>query len=104
LATAAFSDAMESQVATNPGRVSPLMVQLKISWDEASEQDKELCIDKAIKAYNLVCDVIAPKAGPELFQSCVAAEKDAHFSDLVPLMEAYRNASTKNVETQILSL
>lgn len=106
LATAAFSDAMESlnQVATNSGKVSPLMFQLKTSRDEGSEQEKELCIDKAIKAYNLVCDVIAAKAGPELFQSCVTAEKDAHFSDLVPLLEAYSNASTKNVKTQILSL
>ena len=36
VAIAAFSDAMESlnQVATNAGRVSPLMFQLKTSWDE----------------------------------------------------------------------
>lgn len=106
LAIAAFSNAMESlsQVATNAGRVSPLMFQLKTSWDEASEQEKEVCIDKATEACHLVCDIIAPKAGPELFQSCVTPEKDSHFSDLVPLMEAYSIASTKNVKTQILSL
>ena len=106
VAIAAFSDAMESlhQVATNAGRVSPLMFQLKTSWDEASEQEKEVCIDKATEACNLVCDVIAPNAGPELFQSCVTPEKDTHFSDLAPLMEAYSNARTKNVKTQILSL
>jgi len=105
VATAAFSDAMESlnQVATHAGRVTPLMFQLKTSWDETSEQEKEVCIDKAIEAC-LVCDVIAPKAGPELFQSCVTAEKDTHLSDLVPLMESYSKASTKNVKTQILSL
>ena len=80
------------------------MFQLKTSRDEASEQEKEVGIDKAVEACNLVCDVIAPKAGPELFQSCVTAEKDVHFSDLVPLMEAYSNASTKNVKIQILSL
>lgn len=106
LAIAAFSNAMESlsQVATNAGRVSPLMFQLKTSWDEASEQEKEVCIDKATEACHLVYDIIAPKAGPELFQSCVTPEKDSHFSDLVPLMEAYSIASTKNVRTQILSL
>lgn len=106
VAIAAFSNAMESlsQVATNAGRVSPLMFQLKTSWDEASEQEKEVCIDKATEACHLVCDIIAPKAGPELFQSCVTPEKDSHFSDLVPLMEAYSIASTKNVRTQILSL
>ena len=67
--------------------------KLKTSWDEASEQEKDVCIDKAIEACNLVCD--APKAGPELFQSCVKAGKAVHFSDLVPLMEAYSNATTK---------
>ena len=91
-------------MANNAGRVSPLMLQLKTSWDEASEQEKEVCIDKATEACNLVCDVIAPKAGPELFQSCVTPEKDAHFSDLVQLMEANSNASTKNVKNQILSV
>ena len=106
VAIAAFSAAMENlnQVATNAGRVSPLMFQLKTSWDEASEEEKEVCIDKATEACNLVCDVIAPKAGTELFRSCITPEKDANFSDLVPLMEAYSNASTKNVKTQILSL
>ena len=84
VAIAAFSDAMESlnQVATNAGRVSPLMFQLKTSWDEASEQEKEVCIDKATEACNLVCDVIAPKAGSELFQSCVTLEKDSHLVTL----------------------
>jgi len=45
VATAAFSDAMESlnHVATNAGKVSPLMPQLKTSWDEVSEQEKEVC-------------------------------------------------------------
>jgi len=54
VAIAAFSDAMESlhQVATNGGRVSPLMFQLKTSWDKASEQEKEVCIDKATEACN----------------------------------------------------
>ena len=106
VAIAAFKNAMESlnQVATNAGRASPLMFQLKTSWDEASEQEKEVCIDKATEACSLVCDVIAPKAGPELFQSCVTPEKDTHFSDLVLLMEAYSIASTKNLKTQILSL
>ena len=84
VAIAAFSDAMQSlhRVATNAGRVSSIMFQLKTSWDEASEQEKQVCIDKATEACNLVCDIIAPKAGPELFQSCVTPEEDAHFSDL----------------------
>lgn len=56
VAIAAFSNAMESlnQVATYAGRVSPLMFQLKTSFDEACEQEKEACIDKATEACNLV--------------------------------------------------
>ena len=106
VAISVFSDAMDNlnQVATNAARVSPLMFQLKTTWDEASEEEKEMCIDKATEACNLVCDVIAPKAGQELFQSCCTQQKDANYKDLVPLMEAYSNASTKNVKTQILSL
>ena len=85
-----FSDAMDNlnQVTTNAARVSPLMFQLKTTWDEASEEEKQICIDKATEACNLVCDVIAPKARQELFQSCCRQQKDANYNDLVPLMVA----------------
>lgn len=106
VAISVFSDAMDNlnQVATNASRVSPLMFQLKTTWDEASEEENQMCIDKGTEACNLVCDIIAPKAGQELFQSCCRQQKDANYNDLVPLMVAYSNASTKNVKTQILSL
>ena len=85
VAIAAFSDAMESlnQVATNPGRVSPLMFQFKTSWGEASEQE-EVCIDKATEACSLVCDVIAPKARSELF----------HFYVRLTLLKCINNSSS----------
>ena len=81
VAIAAFNNAMESlnQVATNAGRASPLMFQLKTSWDEASEQEKEVCIDKATEACSLVCDFIAPKAGRNCF-SPVSHQKKTHTS------------------------
>jgi hypothetical protein len=100
-----FNDAIEklSQVATSADQVSPLTFQLKTTWDEAKEDEKEVCIDKAIEACNLVCAVIAPKAGQELFKSCCMSEEDT-YGDLVPLMQAYSKAPTRNVKTQILSL
>ncbi|CAB3999301.1 Hypothetical predicted protein, partial [Paramuricea clavata] len=100
-----FNDAMEKlrQVATSADQVNPLTFQLKTTWDEAKEDEKEVCMDKAIEACNLVCAVIAPKAGQELFKSCCMSEEDT-YGDLVPLMQAYSKAPTRNVKTQILSL
>jgi hypothetical protein len=105
-AMSVFNDTMEklSQVATNAGSVSPLTFQLKTTWNDAKEDEKGICIDKAIEACSLVCDVIAPNAGRELFQSCFTANKETNYSEFVPLMQAYSNATTKNVKTQILSL
>lgn len=102
----AFNTAMETlnEVKTKADRVTPLTFQLKSTWDETKEAEKEVCIDKAIEACNLVCDVIAPKAGQELFQSCFIPDKERHHEDIVPLMQAYSNATTRNVKTQILSL
>ena len=93
-----------NQVETNAGRISPLTFQLKTKWDEAKADEKELCIKKASEACSLVCDVIAPKAGKELFHSCFTPDKETNYGDLVPLMQAYSSATTRNVKTQILSL
>ena len=51
-----------------------------------------------------MCDVIAPKAGQELFQSCFSPDKETNYGELIPLIQAYSNATTRNVKTQILSL
>ena len=104
LAIPVFNAAIENlnQVTTNAHPVSPLTFQLKTTWVDATEYEKDVCMDKAVEACNLVCDIIAPKGGPELFQSCCRKDGDTH-EDLVPL-QAYSKATTRNVETQILSL
>ena len=91
-------------VATGTGRVSPLTFQLKSTWEEAKEHEKEICIGKATEACTLVCDIIAPKAGQQLFQACFTPDKGTSHLDLVPLMQAYSNAMTSTLKTQILSL
>lgn len=55
-------------------------------------------------ACTLVCDIIALKAGQELFQACFTPDKGTSHMDLVPLMRAYSNATTSTLKTQILSL
>ncbi|CAB4008860.1 Hypothetical predicted protein, partial [Paramuricea clavata] len=77
---------------------------LRTTWNDAKEDEKGICIDKAIEACSLVCDVMAPNAGRDPFQSCFTANKETNYSEFVPLMQAYSNATTKNVKTQILSL
>ena len=103
LAMSVFTDAMEklNPVATGTGRVSPLTFQLKSTWEEAKEHEKEICIDNATEACTLVCDIIAPKAGQQLFQACFTGTS---YLDLLPLMQAYSNAITSTLKTQILSL
>lgn len=39
---------------TKIGNVSPLTFQLKSTWDEATEDEKEICIDKAMEGYGIV--------------------------------------------------
>ena len=68
-----------NQVAINAGRISPLTFQLKTKWDETKGDEKELCIEKASEACSLVCGVIAPKAGKELFHSCFTPDKETNY-------------------------
>ena len=75
-------------------------VRLLTTWDEAKEHEKEVYIDKATEACNLVCEIIAPNTAQELLQSCFIPDNE----DLVLLMQAYSAAKTRNVKTQILSL
>lgn len=104
-AMSVFNGAMDNlnQVATSASHVSPLTFQLKTVWDEAKEEEKEVCIDKATEACSLACDVITPKAGQELFQACFTPDKVANYGDLVPLMRAFTKATTRNVKAQILN-
>ena len=53
------------------GKFTPLTFQLNTTWEEATQEEKEICIDKAMEGCKIVCEVIAPKAGDELLQSCV---------------------------------
>ena len=69
---ATYNEAMDNlSVQTKIANVSLLTFQLKSSWDEATEDEKEVCIEKAMEGCSIVCEIIAPNAGDELLQSCV---------------------------------
>ena len=102
---ATYNEALDNlTVQTKIGNVSPLTFQLKSTWDEATEDEKEVCIEKAMEGCSIACQIIAPNAGDELLQSCVQLsdlETECASGDLVALMQAYKNPPTRNLKTQI---
>ena len=54
---ATYNEAMDNlSVQTKIGNVSPLTFQLKSSWDEATEHEKEVCIEKTMEGCSIVCE------------------------------------------------
>jgi len=86
----------------------PLPFQLETPWDEAREVDKKKIIEKTSEDYILVCKAIVPESGDKLFQSLKFSKEERidrlARDDLMILMTAYKNATSKNLKKQILSL
>ena len=105
---AAYNEAMASlSEKTKVCKVSPLTFQLKSAWDEATDKEKEICTDQAMEGCSVICEIIAPNTGEELLRSCAQLsdqETERASGDLLALMQAYKNAPTANLKTQILSL
>ena len=96
-----------SQLAslTSFKEISPLSFRLTSSWDETTNSEKEACIEKASEACQVICEVIAPNAGKELFEAMNSTSDDIQVSEeLAALMTAYKNATTRNLKLQILSI
>lgn len=104
-----YNAAMDEIALLAPGvRREPLPFQLKTPWDEAREADKKKIIEKASEDCLLVCKAIAPESGDKLFESLEFSKEERidrpARDDLVILMTAYKNATSKNLKKQILSL
>lgn len=104
-----FNQAMSKlSLHTEKEKPDPLTFQLSTSWEDSKKEDKEACMQKANEACGIICNVIAPKDGEKLFQAIQqplqAADNAGPSDDLVALMSAYRDASNKNLKTQILSI
>ena len=85
----------------------PLTFQLSTPWEEAIPDERKTCIEKATKACEVICSVIAPNCSEKLFQAIhqpTANDLDEATEDLIALMSAYRDAMAKNVKIQILSI
>lgn len=99
-----FNDAMKqlSDVTTQE-TPAPLTFQLKKDWDAASKGEKKECIEVASEACRLICKIIAPDAGEQLYTS-LPFESAQVSQELKALMTAYASAPTRNLKTQILSI
>ena len=92
-----YNEAMASlSEKTKIGKVSPLTFQLETGWDEATDVEKGKCIEKAMEGCKVVCEIIAPNAGDQLFRSCAQLSdrtNDNPSGDLLALMQAYKKCS-----------
>ena len=62
-----YNDALSSlSEKVKVEKFTTLIFQLNTTCDEATQEEKEICIDKAMEGYKIACEVIAPKAGDEL--------------------------------------
>ena len=87
---------------TNQEEIKPLQTRMKISWTDASKEEKRMYTEKATKACQVICNVICPSDGQNLFQAVQEHKRDCNLYDL--LTAAYRNTTSKKIKTQILSL
>ena len=87
----------------------PLNSQLETPLKNLSKAEQLSVVQKACEDCLLVCSAIAPGSGEELFKSMAQSTQRETLdgsppNDLVVLMTAYKNAKTKNLRRQILSL
>ena len=107
----AYNSAMDeiAKLVSPPVKREPLVSQLKLPLKTVSEKDKSKILEKASEDCLLVCKIMSPLNGEELFESMIRSKEEKTndcpvSEDLVVLMTAYKNASTRNLKRQILSL
>ena len=81
-----------------------LAFQLDVPWESASPEAKPQSVEKASEDCLLVCNMIAPEGGAQLYKALTSQRGMEPSSDLEALMTAYRNARTSGLQTQILSI
>lgn len=92
------------QTCSGEGRSSPLTCQLQTKWERVSEEEQTFFIRKATEACKIVCSAIAPEDGETLFKAVRQTDAPDVENELRPLLEAYRDAPSKDTKTQILSI
>ena len=98
-----FNESMEE---ISLGKFQPLKAPLTKRWEVATSNEKEniYCLKTAEISCRLLCSVIAPNDLDKLYEALVMAREKQSSHDILKLTTAYKNAPTKNLKIQILSL
>lgn len=101
-----FNNAISTLSKFTEHEFRPLTFQLKCDWSKATREERALCTESAEEACKVICDVIAPGNGQQLLDSMKTREvNDVEIAgDLVALMTAHKNAPTRRLKLQILSI
>ena len=106
-----YNSAMDTiaDVTAQKVKREPLISQVKTPLSNLSKAEQLNVVQRASEDCLLVRSAIAPGSGEELFKSVAQSTQRETFDgsppgDLVVLMTVYKNAKTKNLKRQILSL
>ena len=100
-----YNESMTNIASLTDRTVEPLTFRLVSEWDNATASEKALCLEKVDEACLAVCSVIAPKDSERLLKAFhESTQENACSDDLQALVAAYKNAPSKNLKTQVLSL
>ena len=78
---------------------------ISCSWSAASFEDKEVCLEKAEEACKIICNIILPLDGQNLFQSLLDNQGEPVIPKyLEALMTAFANVPYRRLKLQILSI
>lgn len=100
-----YNEALSNIASLSGKTVEPLTFRLNSEWDEATKEEKELCIEQVNEACRAVCDVIAPKDSDKLLRSFQESRREVGFSsDLKALVTAYQQAPSRSLKIQIKHL
>ena len=85
-------------------KTNELTFRLNTPWDEATEKEKQLCVEEAMEACRVICSIIVPKDHDMLLNAMLRPPVEDVSADLVALMTAHKLAPSKQLKTQILSI
>ena len=89
------------ETCSGEGRTSPLMCQMQTKWERVSQEEQTFFVRKATDACKIVCSAIGPEDGETLFKAVCKTDSPDIENELQPLLEAYRDAPSKDTKTQI---
>ena len=92
---------IELSSLTNQEEIKPLQTRMKTSWTDATKEEQKMYTEKATEACQVICNIISPSDGKNLFQAVQEHKRDCNLDFLIT---AYRNTTSKKIKTQILSL